>query len=249
MDSSQSDRAILTVLLFAALAAGASVFGAAPLYRRRPASPEVVAFAYALASGLMLGAGYILLTVGLVYSTLQVMLGGGLGVVYTYWTHRYSSARQMDAAPGAGGDPAEGVRFILLGALHSASEGVAIGSAMVVSIRLGAFIAVSLAIHNIAEAITLTDILRKGKASAGEAIGLTLVAKAPQLVLAVVVFALAHHTANYRAPALGFAAGAMVYLVLTELLPHSYERTGRTRIAFLVSTTTGIVVLLSSFFW
>ena len=48
--------------------------------------------------------------------------------------------------------------------------------------------------------------------------------------------------------ALGFAAGTLLYLVMTELLPASYERAENTGIALVVSFSAGVVVLLKTFF-
>jgi zinc transporter ZupT len=43
--------------------------------------------------------------------------------------------------------------------------------------------------------------------------------------------------------AAGFAAGALLFLVLTELLPGSYERAHRAAVALLVSTAAGLTIL------
>jgi zinc transporter ZupT len=45
---------------------------------------------------------------------------------------------------------------------------------------------------------------------------------------------------------LGFAAGALVYLVMAELLPECYRQAGPTSIALVTIVAMGIVVLLSS---
>jgi len=44
--------------------------------------------------------------------------------------------------------------------------------------------------------------------------------------------------------ALGFAVGALTYLVLVELLPESYRQAGHTSIALVALVAMGIVVLL-----
>ena len=47
--------------------------------------------------------------------------------------------------------------------------------------------------------------------------------------------------------ALGFAMGALVYLVMVEPLPESYRQAGNTSIALVTSVAMGIVVLLNGF--
>ncbi len=247
METIGSSRTVLTVLLFATLAALAAVLGTLPFHRSRPVPDIIVGFAYALASGLMLGAGYILLTAGLERKTLPVLAGAGLGVMYTFWTHRYSGVTEITAEPAERRGPGSVIDIVLLNSLHSASEGVAIGVAMVVGVKLGIFIAVSLAIHNIAESMVLTDVVRAGRTPPPRAAGLAIVTNLPQILLAVVAFGVAHTVPEFEVWGLGFAAGAMVYLVFTELLPHAYERTGRTRVALVVSSATGVIVLLRGF--
>jgi len=46
--------------------------------------------------------------------------------------------------------------------------------------------------------------------------------------------------------AVGFAVGALIYLVLAELLPESYRQAGRTSIALATILAMGIVVLLDT---
>lgn len=242
------NEAVLSVLLFSTLAAVLAAFGTVPFSLRESVPLRWIGWAYALASGLMLGAGYIVMTEGLARATLPVILGGGLGVAYTYWTKAYSGTKELETAPGDGLGPDYGVKFILQNAMHSASEGVAIGVAMVVNLRLGVFVALSLAVHNIAEAMVLTDVLRRQKMTLGETAGMCIVANVPQILLAVVAFAVTPAIAGFLPWVLGFAAGTLVYLVMTELLPSSYERAGHTGIAFLVSFATGGVVLLKGFF-
>ncbi|MDP6366316.1 MAG: hypothetical protein QF787_09220 [Nitrospinota bacterium] len=128
--------------------------------------------------------------------------------------------------------------------MHSASEGVAIGAAMALSLRLGVFIALSLAVHNAAEAMALTWVLEKRKVSFAQAAGLGVFTNVPQMLLAIVSFAVISAASALLPWAAGFEAGAMAYLVLTELLPASYRGGDHTRIALLVSFSAGGMVLL-----
>ncbi len=242
------DEAILTVLLFSSLAAALAAVGTIPFCCREEVPLSWVGWAYALASGLMLGAGYILTAGNLGQSAVPVVIGAGLGVGYTYWTHVYSGTDELETDPEEPPGADYSVKFILQSAMHSASEGLAIGVAMVVDLRLGIFMALALAVHNVAEAMVLTDVLRKRKNTLGNAAGMAIVTNVPQVLLAIVAFAVTPAIDGFLPWAVGFASGALVYLVITELLPSAYERAGRTGIAFIVSFATGGVVLLKGFF-
>lgn len=241
-----SDEPVLTVLLLSSLAAAVGALGSLPWALPRKPSESWVGSAEALASGLMLGAGYLLMSRGLDRATFAVVVGAGVGVAYTHWTKVYAGVDAMHEEPEEGRD--SGYELILRGALHSAAEGVAIGVAMVLELRLGIFLALALAVHNVAESMALTGVLVERGVRVREAAGLCVVAKVTTPVLALASFALAPVLEGFLAGALGFSAGCLVFLVLTELLPSSYERSANALVSLLVSASAGALVLLEHFF-
>jgi zinc transporter ZupT len=156
------------------------------------------------------------------------------------------AARQQAEAPGKGAEL--GYKVLLQNALHSAAEGLAIGLAMVVELRLGIFLALALAVHNVAESMALTEILRRRGMTVSEAAGLCVVAKITQPVLALAAFALAPAMTGLLPAALGFAAGCLVFLVLTELLPASYRRAAKLQVGVMVSVAAGAMLLAEHVF-
>ena len=243
-----STEPVLAVLLFSSLAALLASLGVLPFAAGRLPTAAWIAGAYALASGLMLGAGHLLLSRGLERGTLSVIVGAAAGVLYAWWIKRYTGGHVDDRRPEAAADQGLGYKLLLENMLHATAEGVAIGVAMVLELKLGIFVALALAVHNIGEAMALTDALRRRGISLGEAAGLCVGTNVPQPLLALAVFALDPVLTGLLPAALGFAAGTLAFLVLTELLPASYERARGTMIALVVSATAGAVVLLEDFF-
>lgn len=230
------------VVLFAGLAAAlVSGLGALPFSTTR-SRPGLAGGAEALASGLMMGSGYLLMTEALDRRELLALLGAGLGVLYTYLVQSYTGTLELDVEPD--GDPAHGYKVLLQGTLHSASEGIAIGVAMVLDLRLGLLVAAALALHNVAEGVALSEVLRRSGMGVGEAAGLAIVTKTTQPLLALATFALAPVLERWVAGALGFAAGCLLFLVLTELLPSSYRHASTVVIASLVTLSAAAVVLM-----
>ena len=74
---------------------------------------------------------------------------------------------------------------------------------------------------------------------------LSVAAKVSQILLAIVTFAIVSAAPSLLPWALGFAAGALIYLVMAELLPHCYRQAGRTSIALVTIVAMGLVVWLS----
>ncbi len=65
------------------------------------------------------------------------------------------------------------------------------------------------------------------------------------MLLAVAAFAVLTAAPSAVTWVLGFGVGALVYLVVFELLPESYRQAGSTSIALVTIAAMGIVVLLS----
>lgn len=241
------EEPILAVLLLSLLAAGSAALGALPfLGGRRPARIWIGA-AYAVAGGAMLGAGYLLMSRALEQGTLGVVLGAALGVLYSRWVQGYAEIDDLKRDPPTEGHaPDFGYKVLLQDTLHSSAEGLAIGVAFALELSLGIFLALALAVHNIGEAMALSDVLHRRGMKPMDCAGLAIITNVPQPLLAIVGFALAPALAGIFPGMLGFAAGALVYLVLTDLLPASYRRADDRIVAFLVSAAAGAVVLLEA---
>lgn len=223
------DEAVLNVLVYSAFAAGIAGLGAL-----LPASERLVGLAYAIASGLMLGASHLLI-VDTIGAFPVLLLGGALaGVLYTWWASRFSRSA------------AAGYRVLLQSGLHGSAEGVALGVAFVLDVRTGIFVALVLALHNIAEAFVLSEQLRAEGLAFGNATALAIATNLGQPLFALAIWALSPLIAPLLPTALGFAAAAMTFLVLTELLPTSYESAGRGTIAVATSLGAAAVVLAES---
>jgi len=121
---------------------------------------------------------------------------------------------------------------------------VAIGAAMLVSLHFGISMALALAVHNIPEAMILTSILASRGVRVRYAAALAVAVNANQVLVAVVTFAVVGAIPSLFPWAVGVAVGALVYLVLAELLPESYQQAGHTSIALVTLVAMGIVVAL-----
>jgi ZIP family zinc transporter len=99
-------------------------------------------------------------------------------------------------------------------------------------------------VHNVPEAVALGAVLRSRGVSAGSTAALAVMTNVPQILLAVVGFAIGM-AAPWALPwLLGFAVGGMIYLVMAELLPESYHQAGLTTIALVALLAMCTVVLL-----
>lgn len=209
--------------VLAALAAGLGPFFVGRNY---------LGWANALAAGMMLGAGYLLMDAGLTRATLLASAGAALGILATFAVHVWL---------GIGTRP---VVAYAASAVHSAPEGVAMGAAMALSPAFGFFVVLTFALHNISESAGVISSLEAGGQARSRATLLAIGARATQILLALLAYVVATRSAVALAVTLGFAFGALVYLCIAELLPDAYRGAGRTSIAVVASVAAGVVSIL-----
>ena len=236
---------LVAVLIFSSLAAVTAALGAAPQAMRAPPSRAMLGWANALAGGLMLGVAYTLLTEGLQGALAAGGLGALVGVGFVRGTHAATGTGELDLEGPETAGPELGYKAILVDALHAADEGVAIGAAMAVSLPLGIAMAVTLAVHNVPEAIVLNTVLTRQGLRVYQSAALAVAVNLNQVLLAVVAFSLVGLWPALLPWVAGFAVGALIYRTLVELLPESYRQAGHTSIAMVTLLALGVVVLLA----
>lgn len=234
----------LTVLVYSSLAAAVSAVGVLPSLLRQPLSRVAIGWANALAAGFMLGTAYVLMAAGLELDVLVGAAGAALGIAFVSATHLWSGTADLDLDPADGAGPQHAYEVMLVNWLHSAPEGVAIGAAMALSVPLGIFVALTMALHNIPEVTTLAAALRGHRVRLGRAAALGVVTNTSQVLLAIFAFAIVAAAPATLPWALGFAVGSLVYLVMAELLPRSYQQAGHTAVAVVTVVAMGVVVLV-----
>lgn len=110
--------------------------------------------------------------------------------------------------------------------VHSFSEGVGVGVAYGGSEALGVFITLAIAVHNIPEGLAISLVLVPRGARVRTAAAWSVFSSLPQPLMAVPAFLFVEAFAGLLPYGLGFAGGAMVALVLLELIPDAREETG-----------------------
>ena len=236
----------LVVFLYALLTAIATGLGAVPFLFARTISERFVAYSGAIAAGLMLGASFGLVAEGTAYGSAQTVAGGLLGVVFILVTQgvlgeRDSQDLVFEAARG------EGARRMLLMVIvmtvHSFAEGVAVGVSFGGGVTLGAVITIAIAIHNVPEGVAISAVLRPQGVSVTRCAGWSVFSSLPQPLMAVPAFLFVETFRTALPYGLGFAAGAMVFMVLGELLPEAYDHGERAQVATLAAASAVAMVL------
>jgi zinc transporter ZupT len=96
-----------------------------------------------------------------------------------------------------------------------------VGVAFGASETLGVFIAIAIAVHNIPEGLAISLVLVPRGVSVWRAAGWSVFSSLPQPLMALPAFLFVETFEPFLPVGLGFAAGAMLWLVVAELLPEA----------------------------
>lgn len=234
---------VLVVFLYALATALATGLGALPFAFIRSISGASIAFANAIAAGLMLGASFGLIGEGAQYNGWGTFVGANLGVAFILLAQRVIGEHDIDFVGATGVSAKRMLLIVVVMTVHSFAEGVAVGVSFGGGNSLAAAITIAIAVHNIPEGLAISAVMRPRGASLLACIGWSIFSSLPQPITAVPAYLFVDRFAAVLPYGLGFAAGAMVFMVLVELLPEAYEQ-AKSRSVGLVAGLTLVGMLL-----
>lgn len=244
-------RLLLVTFVAAVVADLSMVLGVAPFFFLEDLSQRAAATLSALAAGMMAAASLVqLVGEGLRRApglqAWEVAAGLGLGALFYAGVARWVRSNE-DFDPlrlrATGGTAA--LMVVAAMTAHSLPEGVAIGVAFGSGEQgFGIAVVAALAVHNVPEAIAITLALRAKGLSIWQCLGWALFTSLPQPLAAPFAAWLMWLFEPLLPFGLGFAAGAMLFLVVDDLLPEALEEidSSRTAAAFTVGAVAMIVL-------
>jgi zinc transporter, ZIP family len=217
-----TEPTVLLVFVAAMITALATGLGALPLLAARMGNGRWLAAGNALAAGLMLAACHSLIVEGFEYSPLRTLAGvlAGVGAIMlaSRWIKRNNHYGISDIA---GADAAKVLLIVGIMTAHSAAEGVGVGVAYGGGRELGDFITIAIALHNVPEGLAIALIMVPRGASVFKAAMWSIFSSLPQPLLAVPAFLFVLTFQPWLPVGLGLAAGAMLWMIFSELLPEA----------------------------
>ena len=223
---------LLTVTLLALGTAIATGLGALPFLFVRDVAGVRLGTANALAAGLMLAASLMLVIEGWDHGVAGTVLGVLAGALFVWgssrWLDRYD---HLDVGALSGANAKKALLIMGVMTVHSFAEGVGVGVSYGGGDALGLFITGAIALHNVPEGLAIALVLVPRGIGVWAAAGWAVVSSLPQPLLAPPAFLAVEAFEPILAPGLGFAAGAMVAMTATELIPEALEEASRTRVA------------------
>jgi zinc transporter, ZIP family len=127
--------------------------------------------------------------------------------------------------------------------LHSFAEGVAIGVSFEPALSFGIFIALAMALHNIPEGLAISTVMTSKGFKRRQAGLWSIFTSLPQPLMAIPAFLFVEQFSGFLPIGLGFAAGAMLRMSLSELLPDALEGAPASTVATIA--TIGIAAMIA----
>ncbi len=245
MDEPATLAWVIVAAFATALATG---LGALPLLWLRDATPRTLGIANAFAGGLMLAATQLLLVEGVSIDVSGTMLGALAGLVaialIARFVHAHDDHGHEDASMQAlrSASARSAVLIIAVMTAHSAAEGIGVGVSFGGGDELGLLVALAIAIHNIPEGLAISLALVPTGASIRSAAGWSIFSSLPQPILAIPAFLFVEAFHDVLPVGLGVAGGAMLWMVLRELLPESLGRASAWQVS--AGMVAGYLVML-----
>jgi zinc transporter ZupT len=237
---------VFAVFWFALVTALATGLGALPFAAFRHISPRWIGVSGAVAAGLMGGASTGLVYQGLNDSLSGTMLGVVIGLGFILVSHRLVEGRQAPVASLSGNDAAKALLIVGVMTLHSFTEGVGVGVSFGGGRELGLFITTAIAVHNIPEGLAISLVMVPRGTPVWKAAAWSVFSSLPQPLMAVPAFLFVEHFQAVLPVGLGFAAGAMIWMIFAEILPDALEQAPPDIVAAIVTLSFAAMVAFQS---
>jgi zinc transporter, ZIP family len=230
---------VATVFLLALLTAVATGLGALPFAFAKHPTRGWLGASNAVAAGLMLAASFGLIYEGVNHGLFRTLAGALLGLGFIVTARRVLRQDEHPAVfAGMGGlDARKALLIVGVMTVHSFTEGVGIGVSFGGGEALGLFISLALAVHNVPEGLAISLVLVPRGVGWVRAAWWSVFSSLPQPLMAVPAFLFVELFRPLLPQGLGFAAGAMIWMVFSELVPDAFEETSSKLVAVVVTVS------------
>lgn len=209
--------------------------GALPFAFKRELSKRWEGISCAVAGGMMVSASvFSLAEQGLRRGNVWEIVAGMLAGTGFFWlTAQLLEGNEWQVGNLNVQDSRQAVLIIATMFIHSIPEGIAVGVGYATGdLRFGLLLAVAIAVHNVPEGIAISLPLRAKGVPVWKCAAWAIFTSIPQPVFAVPAFLLVSVFQPLLPFGLGFAGGAMLYLVASELMPEAIANATKSETAW-----------------
>jgi ZIP family zinc transporter len=220
---------VLILLLAASATTLATGLGAIPVFFLRGRASAWEPALWGLASGVMIVAAIVGLLLPAFDEGSAAAVGSGVAAGIAFLALARLLLRGSDAHVGKlrGAGVRTSILVFSVLFVHSLPEGFAIGTAYASDVAgLSLYVILAIGLQNIPEGTSVAIPMSEAGFSRGQQFWAAVLTSAPQPIGAAVAFLLVETIQGLLAVSFGFAAGAMLALVTTDLLPRALRARG-----------------------
>lgn len=233
------------VFLYALITALATGLGALPFFFFKDLTRKWLGISNAIASGLMVAASFGLIYEGLEYDLWYTFYGIIIGLVFIISSqkllNRFDNQFSIENITKA--DSTKMLLIVGIMTVHSFTEGVSVGVSFSGGLDLGLFITTAIAVHNIPEGLAICLVLIPRGTSPYKAAWWSIFSSLPQPLMAVPAFLFVEIFRQYLPMGLGFAGGAMIWMVFAELIPDAIEESNTSTVATTITISIALMIV------
>ena len=233
------------VFIYALITAVATGLGALPFFFFKDLTRNWLGISNAVASGLMIAASFGLIYEGINHNLWYTFSGIIIGLIFIIGSEKILN-RFEDQFSIKNIDKADSTKMLLIVGimtLHSFTEGVSVGVSFSGGIDLGLFITTTIAVHNIPEGLAISLVLIPRGTSPLKAAWWSIFSSLPQPLMAVPAFLFVEIFRTYLPVGLGFAAGAMIWMVFAELIPDAIKESKNSTVATVITIAISLMII------
>jgi zinc transporter ZupT len=236
------------VFIYALITAVATGLGALPFFLIKDLTRNWLGISNAIASGLMLAASFGLIYEGLNHDLWFTFYGILIGLAFIILSQKIIdkyddnfSIKKINRV-----DSSKILLIVGIMTLHSFTEGISVGVSFSGGLDLGLFITTAIAIHNIPEGLAISLVMIPRGSSPAKAAWWSIFSSLPQPLMAVPAFLFVEIFRQYLPMGLGFAGGAMIWMVFAELIPDALEESSTSTVATTITISVALMIVFQT---
>lgn len=241
------DSSTFDVFIYATLTAIATGVGALPFLFIEEMSRRWLGISNAIAAGLMGAASWGLIYEGLDYGMPRTVIGILLGLAFIVASRKLIGDRsEVQWGKMEGADALKILLILGVMTMHSFTEGVGVGVSFGGGEALGAYITTAIAVHNMPEGLAISLVMVPRGTSVWKAAGWSIFSSLPQPIMAVPAYLFVEFFKPFLPVGLGFAAGAMIWMIFSELVPEALDDAHPNTVAIAVVLSVSAMIAFQS---
>jgi len=241
-------QSVISVFFYALITAIATGLGALPFIFFKKVSREWLGYSNAVAAGLMLTASFTLIFEGLDFGLWKTVIGVLMGLLFILFSDNWLGKQEdLSISNLRGVDARKAIMILGVMTLHSFTEGVGVGVSFGGDEGLGLFITAAIAIHNIPEGLAISLVMIPRGMRVWTTALYCILSSIPQPIMAVPSYIFVEAFQPVLPVGLGFAGGAMIWMVFSEIIPEANQDTNSKHIGVVIAISVVLMIIFQEF--